>query len=66
MVAQGDAGPSTFLVIEVAGVIAGYATLGLNRARSLPQEGEVYEIYLRPEYQGIGLGRILFGEAKTS
>ena len=28
-------------------------------------EGEVYEIYLRPEYQGIGLGRILFGEAKS-
>jgi len=58
-------GPSTLLVIEVAGVIAGYATLGLNRARALPQEGEVYEIYLRPEYQGIGLGRILFGEAKS-
>ncbi|MCV9997955.1 GNAT family N-acetyltransferase [Pararhizobium sp. YC-54] len=58
-------GPSTLLVVEVAGVIAGYATLGLNRSRSLPQEGEVYEIYLRPEYQGIGLGRILFGEAKN-
>ena len=56
-------GPSTLLVIEVAGVIAGYATLGLSRARALPQEGEVYEIYFRPEYQGIGLGRILFGEA---
>ena len=37
---------------------------GLNRARVLPQEGEIYEIYLRPEYQGIGLGRQLFGEAK--
>ena len=58
-------GPATLLVIDVAGVVAGYATLGLNRARALPQEGEVYEIYLRPEYQGIGLGRLLFGEAKN-
>ncbi len=57
-------GPATLLVLDVAGTIAGYATLGLNRARSLPQEGEIYEIYLRPEYQGIGLGTMLFGEAK--
>ena len=58
-------GPATLLVVEVAGVIAGYATMGLNRARALPQEGEVYEIYFRPEYQGLGLGRILFGEARN-
>ena len=57
-------GPATILVADVAGVVAGYATLGLNRARSLPQEGEIYEIYLRPEYQGIGLGYRLFQEAR--
>ena len=57
-------GPATVLVADVAGVVAGYATLGLNRARSLPQEGEIYEIYLRPEYQGIGLGYRLFQEAR--
>ncbi len=57
-------GPATLLVVDVAGTIAGYATLGLNRARALPQEGEIYELYLRPEYQGIGLGRLLFGEAR--
>ncbi len=57
-------GPATLLVLDVAGTVAGYATLGLNRARALPQEGEIYEIYLRPEYQGIGLGRMLFGEAR--
>ena len=33
-------------------------------ARSLPQEGEIYELYLRPEYQGIGLGSRLFSEAR--
>ncbi|MFB2551282.1 GNAT family N-acetyltransferase [Ensifer soli] len=58
-------GPATLLVLDVAGTIAGYATLGLNRARALPQEGEVYELYLRPEYQGLGFGRLLFGEAKS-
>ena len=58
-------GPSTLLVADVAGTIAGYATLGLNRARGLPQEGEIYEIYLRPEYQGIGLGSRLFSEGRN-
>lgn len=57
-------GPATLLVLDVAGTVAGYATLGLNRARALPQEGEIYELYLRPEYQGLGLGRLLFGEAR--
>ncbi|MGV8937490.1 MAG: GNAT family N-acetyltransferase [Allorhizobium sp.] len=57
-------GPSTIMVVDVAGVVAGYATLGLNRARALPQEGEIYEIYMLPEYQGIGLGHMLFGEAR--
>ena len=58
-------GPATLLVLDVAGVIAGYATLGLNRARALPQDGEIYEIYLRPEYQGLGLGSRLFAAARA-
>jgi ribosomal protein S18 acetylase RimI-like enzyme len=48
------------LVLEVGGVICGYATFGPNRARNLSQKGEVYEIYLLPEYQGVGLGTRLF------
>ena len=52
------------LVLEVGDEIAGYATLGPNRVNTLPFEGEVYEIYLRPEYQGIGLGAKLFADAK--
>ncbi len=58
-------GPATLMVVDIEGTIAGYATMGLNRARALPQEGEVYELYLRPEYQGMGLGRILFAEARS-
>jgi len=58
-------GPSTLLVVEVADKIAGYATIGLNRVRELKQEGEIYELYLLPEYQGIGLGSYLFRECRA-
>lgn len=51
---------TAILVIEVGGAICGYATFGPNRARNLVQKGEVYEIYLLPEYQGVGLGTRLF------
>jgi ribosomal protein S18 acetylase RimI-like enzyme len=57
-------GSTSILVLDVGGTVAGYATLGLNRAPALPQEGEIYELYLRPEYQGIGLGKRLFTEAR--
>ncbi len=43
---------------------AGYANYGRNRARSLYYDGEIYEIYLRPEFQGLGFGRRLFTAAR--
>jgi len=46
-------------VLDFGGKLAGYASFGRGRVHGLPQ-GEVYEIYLRPEYQGVGLGRRLF------
>lgn len=55
---------SSVLVVEVGGKVAGYATLGRNRARELSQQGEIYELYLRPECQGIGLGSRLFAAAR--
>lgn len=55
---------ASVLVVEVGGTVAGYATIGRNRARDLRQQGEIYELYLRPEYQGIGLGTRLFGAAR--
>ena len=55
---------TSVLLVDFAGTVAGYVTFGLNRARALPQDGEVYELYLLPEYQGIGLGSRLFDAAR--
>lgn len=53
------------LVIEAAGVVAGYATFGRARAPDTRNRGEIYEIYLAPVYQGIGLGERLFEACRT-
>lgn len=52
------------MVLEVGGKVAGYATVGRNRVRTLPYEGEIYEIYLHPDYQGLGFGTELFLAAR--
>lgn len=51
-------------VLSFGDRIAGYANYGRNRARSLHYEGEIYELYLRPEFQGLGFGHRLFSAAK--
>jgi ribosomal protein S18 acetylase RimI-like enzyme len=49
----------SLLVLELAKQVSGYATLGLARTRG-PYEGEIYELYLAPTYQGLGFGEHLF------
>lgn len=44
--------------------VAGYANYGRNRAHSLTYDGEIYELYLRSEFQGLGFGRRLFTAAR--
>src|SRR4026209_1285089 len=42
------------IVLQMAGTVAGYATMGSARQRS-PYQGEIYELYLDPIYQGLGV-----------
>ena len=55
---------AAILVIEFGGEIAGYATLGRNRTKALMADGEIYELYLKPKFQGLGFGRRLFAAAR--
>ncbi|GGE08519.1 N-acetyltransferase GCN5 [Aureimonas endophytica] len=55
---------AAILLLEFDGAPVGYATLGRNRMPALAVGGEIYEIYLLPAFQGVGLGRRLFGAAR--
>jgi ribosomal protein S18 acetylase RimI-like enzyme len=55
---------SRIALLTFGDAVAGYANYGRNRAKSLPYAGEIYELYLRPEYQGLGFGRRLFAAAR--
>ena len=50
------------LVLEVGGAVAGYANYA-PAARAHAGAAEIQELYLKPEYQGIGLGVRLFSAA---
>ncbi len=47
------------IIITHGAIIAGYATCGRSRG-TRRDTGEVYELYMAPTYQGIGLGEHLF------
>lgn len=52
------------LVLDFDGAIVGYATYGRNRVPSMPYSGEIFELYLSPQHQGLGFGRRLFNAAR--
>ena len=56
-------GADGLLVLEVEGVVAGYVTYGRARGRGKTQ-GEIFELYLAPSYQGLGFGEHLFEAAR--
>ena len=47
------------LLLEYEGKNVGYATCGTARSRGA-HKGEIYEIYLLADYQGLGFGEYLF------
>ncbi|MEN3209070.1 GNAT family N-acetyltransferase [Methylorubrum populi] len=47
-------------VVAFGDRIAGYAAYGRARDRTMRAEGEIDELYIAPEFQGLGLGTRLF------
>ncbi|MEQ8824183.1 MAG: GNAT family N-acetyltransferase [Filomicrobium sp.] len=54
-----------YLLLEVLEQPAGYASLGYARHHG-GHEGEIYELYLEPTYQGLGFGEVLFESCRMS
>jgi ribosomal protein S18 acetylase RimI-like enzyme len=52
------------LVLDFNNEIVGYSTYGRNRVPSMPYSGEIFELYLLPQHQGLGFGRRLFNAAR--
>ncbi len=55
---------SRLSVLDFDDAIGGYASYGRNRVPALPFGGEVFELYLAPEFQGLGFGKRLFEWAR--
>ncbi len=55
---------ATVLVIEIGGKLAGYATIGRNRAPNSPSRARYTSFTSAPNIQGIGLGSRLFAAAR--
>ena len=52
------------MVLDFADTVAGYASYGRNRMPTLAYSGEIFELYVAPEYQGGGLGKRMFDAAR--
>ena len=52
------------LVLDFGGEAIGYTTFGRCRSGRPPFQGEIFELYLHPTYQGLGFGERLFEGAR--
>jgi ribosomal protein S18 acetylase RimI-like enzyme len=53
------------LVVDFDDVVVGYVSFGRCRDVSARYTGEIFELYLMPEFQGLGFGRRLFRGAQA-
>lgn len=56
---------SRIVVLEFDEEVEGYASYGPNRVPALPYQGEIYELYLAPVFQGLGFGGRLLKAARS-
>jgi len=56
---------SNILLLDAAERIGGYVTFGRNRLPAMRHKGELFELYLHPEFQGLGFGRKMFMAAQN-
>ena len=52
------------LVLDFDGTASGYVTYGRCRYGRAKPQGEIFELYVRPVHQGLGLGALLFRQAR--
>lgn len=52
------------LVVEVNRKVVGYASCGASRGNAV-YKGEIFELYVAPLYQGLGLGEFLFEACRS-
>jgi GNAT superfamily N-acetyltransferase len=63
---MGAGGVSYLVAIEpFAGEIIGFANFGPGRGRVAADVYEIYALYIRAEYQGMGIGRVLVRAAAS-
>jgi ribosomal protein S18 acetylase RimI-like enzyme len=55
---------SRLLVLDFDDCVRGYASYGRNRVPSLHYGGEIFELYIAPEFQGLCFGTRLFDAAR--
>lgn len=48
-------------ILEYEGSLVGFISYGSNRLLHLGYETEVFSLYVMPKFQGLGLGKLLFG-----
>lgn len=54
------------LVLTFEEQVQGYALIGPAQRTGSLRAGEIFELYVRPEYQGVGLGGRLFDAARVA